>query len=718
MVVDGLMELHLNANMMVVLKKLDNAKLDSLNKYFGDVMLKQMDTVFGYMRDAGVIANRMLGQGYTEQQVSNIFFNTYEALLGEVESREVQKSSKSEVELAGYLLPMTSESIDDDKVSVIFDDFELDGIPTNKPDGAIELAEDGKYTIHLFESTTPEPLLHELGHIIADLIGRPAINDAIAVGIDPNTIKELGGVEEVFCKLFLCYLVKQKFSEDLNYDITVDRKLMDKNIEIVNTALDKIFFPKENKEEDTQFLNMLIFVKKLNDLTDAVPPTPEKPTKKPEQKPSEASAQSEKDGEPEENAEGKWYTANQLRNYLKEYYGVVTQADGGFTYGGKTYSNLKELAEQVGFEYIPDKNKWFVEVLKTKTPKPEDGLNTVLIKVVPIRNKKVYIYSVNRNYVNLKHYPDFTMGGHHFVSSDYEFIPKNEIWIDQDLDAVGREATIKHELTEFELMVYENMSYEEAHKIALKTEVPILKKGVKGTDKPAETKPETSGASTDKNKEKALTRIAELEVVLATGREGNKFVSKEYYEDVRRAVNKLRAKNGLPPTEVVRKKATPSDKPKPTKDSPEHIEKLIKKASKISIADLLKQFGIDNRDSVYKQAKRSTVFATDREAMTDDKRLGERLRRLWVFTQIYRKLKTSTKNEYIRDYMSDDDRASRNGEREYTMSSFNNYTVKIKEGKNIIGELSGGDYTNFTINSVEPYYNTFKLIREKMESKK
>ena len=61
---------------------------------------------------------------------------------------------------------------------------------------------------------------------------------------------------------------------------------------------------------------------------------------------------------------------------------------------------------------------------------------------------------------------DFTEGGHDLV---YEFIPPNEIWIDDDLDLEEQDFVILHEITERNLM-FKGCPYHKAHQVALKTE--------------------------------------------------------------------------------------------------------------------------------------------------------------------------------------------------------------------------------------------------------
>ncbi len=62
---------------------------------------------------------------------------------------------------------------------------------------------------------------------------------------------------------------------------------------------------------------------------------------------------------------------------------------------------------------------------------------------------------------------DFTEGGHDLV---YGFVPKNEVWIDDDLLKKEIPYVILHELYERSLMVKEIPNYNEAHKKSAKIE--------------------------------------------------------------------------------------------------------------------------------------------------------------------------------------------------------------------------------------------------------
>jgi hypothetical protein len=61
---------------------------------------------------------------------------------------------------------------------------------------------------------------------------------------------------------------------------------------------------------------------------------------------------------------------------------------------------------------------------------------------------------------------DFTEGGHDYV---YEFVPENEVWIDNDLDEPERPYVLLHELHERNLMA-KGWTYSKAHEDASKIE--------------------------------------------------------------------------------------------------------------------------------------------------------------------------------------------------------------------------------------------------------
>ena len=75
----------------------------------------------------------------------------------------------------------------------------------------------------------------------------------------------------------------------------------------------------------------------------------------------------------------------------------------------------------------------------------------------------VEVWLADGRLVREKYFIDFTQGGNH---ERYNWIPDNEIWIDDDMSLDERSFIIVHEFLERYLMREGNMSYDEAHKHA------------------------------------------------------------------------------------------------------------------------------------------------------------------------------------------------------------------------------------------------------------
>lgn len=257
-VIDGLVNAYI--------QPIPEGSRHAISTFLGKEICDQLDVLSDYVKKAVTVSNRLIGQGYTDSQVGKIFFDTYEALAGEIEARDVQHSSKIEEGLRDYIAPLSSESIDEQKVTIVFDDLLFgEDVPKNKIKGAVEQTDDKKYVIHLFESYSAEPTLHEIGHIVCDMIGKEYVELTVANSFDNDTVESYGGLQEVFCELFLCYLVRQKLSEDLNDDISEGRKLLDNTL--FDEKFNEIFYAKEDRKLDEEFMSRILFMTKLDEIT-------------------------------------------------------------------------------------------------------------------------------------------------------------------------------------------------------------------------------------------------------------------------------------------------------------------------------------------------------------------------------------------------------------------------------------------------------------------
>jgi hypothetical protein len=241
----------------------------SLSDFFGTdcvTILKEIDEILNKAENA---RKNWLLRGYSQVEIGSIFFSMYESLGGEIESRDVQHTSVIDPELKGYLLPLTSEYVEEKKITSIFKGM-FSGVP-NDIKGGCENVGDGKYIIHLFGGGSPEPILHELGHILYDIVSAEAYP---LIKKNANELAELtdGNVSDVFTELLMCYLLKQDINPRFNRSISEGRKLMEYTF--MDSIFDTIFNYKEGESDETdkKLLFMLSYMKKLNDSLDRTQP--------------------------------------------------------------------------------------------------------------------------------------------------------------------------------------------------------------------------------------------------------------------------------------------------------------------------------------------------------------------------------------------------------------------------------------------------------------
>lgn len=83
----------------------------------------------------------------------------------------------------------------------------------------------------------------------------------------------------------------------------------------------------------------------------------------------------------------------------------------------------------------------------------------VHLKILGKAKGNLGVWLVDGRLVRSGFFIDFTEGGHDLV---YRFVPRNEVWIDNDLSEDERSYVILHELNERDLML-KGLSYSEAH---------------------------------------------------------------------------------------------------------------------------------------------------------------------------------------------------------------------------------------------------------------
>lgn len=130
----------------------------------------------------------------------------------------------------------------------------------------------------------------------------------------------------------------------------------------------------------------------------------------------------------------------------------------------------RKVAEGIAREHV-SKNLYHYE----QSPKKQPGLKSPRIKLLGRRGKlRIYLVATTPT---KRIYVDWTEGGHDHV---YKFIPKNEVWISDDLPPMEILLTTLHELTERRLMSTRGMDYDAAHDESLKREDKYRKANGRG----------------------------------------------------------------------------------------------------------------------------------------------------------------------------------------------------------------------------------------------
>lgn len=132
---------------------------------------------------------------------------------------------------------------------------------------------------------------------------------------------------------------------------------------------------------------------------------------------------------------------------------------------GKSYAEAidaadkKELSER---RKAGDINK----VIAESGRKDPGNVHIRLLNKITYNGEELEIWTVSGRLVRSAYYIDFTEGGHHFI---YSFVPKNEVWLDDDISADERPFVLLHELNE-RMLMRQGLTYTRAHKRSSKLE--------------------------------------------------------------------------------------------------------------------------------------------------------------------------------------------------------------------------------------------------------
>jgi hypothetical protein len=219
---------------------------DFVSKNVGDEYISFFKQALAQNKKTVENDTRLTNLGWSPYDLYILNFQTYESLLGEVESRFTQQTTKIPQELKDYFQFYTSETVDSSRVAVINNSIvEDDG---KYFEAGIETFEN-KYIIHLPERfSNSVNLLHETGHIIFDFVkDEVLINPDFAIN---GLVAGYENLEEYFCDSFVDYInrkdidpmltndIGEEFKEFKDFDDIFDKVLYSKNeVDIVGLTI-------------------------------------------------------------------------------------------------------------------------------------------------------------------------------------------------------------------------------------------------------------------------------------------------------------------------------------------------------------------------------------------------------------------------------------------------------------------------------------------------
>lgn len=228
-----------------------------ISKFYGDVYIDTFENIVKKSEEVLIKNQDLIQKGWTNADIYMLNFQTYEALMGEVESRFVQETQYAPNDLKDYFTLYTSEAVLPEKITVISEIPLLDAPKDIK--AAIEYA-DGKYIIHLpDEFSNTINILHELGHIMFDILNEEYSILTLQSDYENEYTKHgYSSFEEYVCDSFVDFIHRFNVEEGLTEDLNANRKIT--NYKSFDAKFKSILLDVKVQVDNETLKNMLNFV--------------------------------------------------------------------------------------------------------------------------------------------------------------------------------------------------------------------------------------------------------------------------------------------------------------------------------------------------------------------------------------------------------------------------------------------------------------------------
>jgi hypothetical protein len=234
----------------------EGAIIDFLESNYGDEIYEMFELIKEGIESSNRASEKLLSEGYNKEDVRIINFNTYQNLLGEMEARGTQHQMRIPVNLSNYFFLNEWEKSPTKSVAVIGGRYVFRD--TSKIVGACEKCLDGKYILHFKKNISSIPFIHELGHIVHDMVIERGFGNVVKNEYDKEIVAD--DYEEYFVNVFLGYIAENYSDSLLGSDFAKDFSI--KKNEVIFHILSDIFSPKPKDLNEVQS-----YIKNLEELT-------------------------------------------------------------------------------------------------------------------------------------------------------------------------------------------------------------------------------------------------------------------------------------------------------------------------------------------------------------------------------------------------------------------------------------------------------------------
>jgi hypothetical protein len=211
--------------------------IEFLDSEYGFEMYDLLENLKDSVDARKKVEKTLKDEGLSNEDIEIYSFNTYQNLLGEQEARGTQHGMKIPANLSNYFVYNRWENSPTKSIAVIGGNYMV--IDTAKIYGACEIGYDGRYILHFNKDMSSEPFLHELGHIVHDILVDEGFGDSIKEEYNSSLTSDT--YEEYFVNVFLGYLFENYNNSFIKEDLLLNTSK--KSNKSIFTMLSNIFNP-------------------------------------------------------------------------------------------------------------------------------------------------------------------------------------------------------------------------------------------------------------------------------------------------------------------------------------------------------------------------------------------------------------------------------------------------------------------------------------------